>query len=65
MPNYCIHSYLKQCNSSHYCPGFGDWLRGTVTLWKYCKKYNYDLHIDPSIHPIFQYFEDQFLFKCC
>jgi hypothetical protein len=58
MSNYCIHSYLNQCQSAHYCPGFGDWLRGTVTLWKYCKKYNYELYIDPNIHPIFQYLED-------
>ena len=63
MSNYCIHSYLKQCQGSHYCPGFGDWLRGTVTLWKYCKKYNYDLYIDNTCHPIFQYLEDHPCFK--
>lgn len=61
--NYCIHSYLQKCKLMHYSPGFGDWLRGTVALWKYCQKYNYELYIDHKSHPIFQYLEDHPCFK--
>lgn len=51
----CIHKYLTVCKTDYLSPGFGDWLRGTVTLWNYCKQYNYRLCIDKDIHPIFSY----------
>ena len=55
---YCIHSYLTVCKTDYLSPGFGDWLRGTVTLWKYCQTYGYDLFIDKDVHPIFQHLEE-------
>lgn len=51
----CIHKYLTTCKTYRLPPGFGDWLRGTVTLWKYCKKYGFELYIDKEIHPIFSH----------
>lgn len=54
----CIHKYLTLCKTNYVSPGFGDWLRGTVTLWNYCQKYNYRLCIDKDVHPIFSYLEE-------
>jgi hypothetical protein len=51
---YCIHKYLTQCKTNPQPPGFGDFLRGTVTLYNYSKKYNFQLLIDDS-HPLFTY----------
>ena len=51
---YCIHNYLTQCKTNPQPPGFGDFLRGTIALYNYSKKYNFDLFIDDS-HPIFTY----------
>jgi hypothetical protein len=51
----CIHKYLTICKTDYLSPGFGDWLRGTVTLWNYCKKYDFELYIDKDIHPIFSH----------
>jgi hypothetical protein len=33
-------------------PGFGDFLKGTFSLYALSKKYNYDFYIDISEHPI-------------
>jgi hypothetical protein len=38
---YCIHTYLKTCKTIVIPPGFGDFLRGTVALYNYSKKYKY------------------------
>ena len=54
--NICIHQYLKNCRTNPQPPGFADFIRGTVALFLYCKKYNYTLYIDYNIHPIFKYF---------
>lgn len=54
----CIHNYLKTCETGSMPPGLLDFLRGTITLFKYSKKYNYKLYINKSIHPVFKYFED-------
>ena len=54
--NICIHKYLKNCNTNPQPPGFADFIRGTIALFLYCKKYNYKLYIDYDIHPIFKYF---------
>lgn len=54
----CIHKYLTVCKTNYLSPGFGDWLRGTVTLWNYSQKYNYQLFIDKDIHPIFSYLKE-------
>jgi hypothetical protein len=37
-------------------PGFGDFLKGTFSLYALSKKYNYDFYIDISEHPINKYF---------
>jgi hypothetical protein len=39
-------------------PGLVDFLRGTVALFNYSKKYNYKLLINHSIHPVFKYFKN-------
>jgi hypothetical protein len=49
----CIHNYLKVCKTNPQPPGFGDFIRGTIALFNYSKKYGYDLYIDNS-HEIFQ-----------
>jgi hypothetical protein len=54
----CIHKYLTVCKTDYLSPGFGDWLRGTVTLWNYCQIYNYRLFIDKDVHPIFSYLQE-------
>jgi hypothetical protein len=49
---HCIHSYLTTCKTNPHPPGFGDFVRGTVQLYNFCKTYNYDLLIDCE-HPCF------------
>lgn len=45
---YCINTYWAKY-------GFADFLRGTIALFYFCKKYNYDLYIDTSSSKIFSY----------
>jgi len=52
----CIHKYLTKCNTKGQPPGFADFLRGTIALYNYSKKYGYTLYIDKNSHPIFTYF---------
>lgn len=52
--NICIHNYLTTCKTNPQPPGLGDFIRGTIALFNYSKKYNYNFYIDNS-HPIFQY----------
>jgi hypothetical protein len=54
----CIHKYLTRCKTADLPPGFGDFLRGTVTLLILSKRYNYAFFVDKSIHPVFSYFKD-------
>ena len=54
----CIHNYLNKCETGSMPPGFVDFLKGTIALYNYSKKYNYKLFINRDIHPIFKYFED-------
>lgn len=55
-PNICIHKYLLKTISIPKPPGLADFLRGTIALFYYCKKYKYKLYLDNS-HPIFKYFK--------
>ena len=55
-PKICIHKYITSCRTNPQPPGFADFLRGTIALYQYSKKYGYDLYIDAVVHPIFQYF---------
>jgi hypothetical protein len=60
-PAFCVHSYLRECTykgEKWLPPGFGDFLRGTIALYKYCKEYNYKLYIDSQSNPLFQYLEE-------
>jgi hypothetical protein len=50
-----IHSYLPVCQTNPQPPGFADFLRGSITLYKYSKKYGFTLYFDKDIHPIFNY----------
>jgi len=45
---YCIHNYFASY-------GFADFLRGTIALYYFCKKYNYDLYIDTTTSNVFKY----------
>lgn len=49
-----IHKYLSYCKTITQPPGLGDFIRGTVALYEFSKKYDYELFIDNS-HPIFQF----------
>jgi len=51
---YCIHKYLINCKTNPQPPGFADFLRGTIALYKFSQKYNYKLYIDGE-HPLFNY----------
>jgi len=51
---YCIHKYLTECKTNPQPPGVADFLRGTVALYNYSKKYGFELLIDDS-HPLFTY----------
>jgi len=55
----CIHKYLQRCKSYKLqtMPGLADFLRGTIAILKFSKKYNYEVFIDKNIHPFFSYFE--------
>jgi hypothetical protein len=52
--NVCVHNYLTKCITNPQPPGFADFLRGTIALYIFAKKYNYTLSIDRS-HPVFNY----------
>lgn len=54
----CVHNYLRKCETGSMPPGLVDFLRGTVALFNYSKKYNYKLLINHSIHPVFKYFKN-------
>ena len=48
----CIHNYLTKCKTISVPTGLGDFIRGSIALFKYSKLYNFDLYFDDS-HPIF------------
>ena len=52
-----IHKYLQSCKTNPQPPGFGDFLRGSIAIYNYAKKYNYTLYFDKDIHPIFQHLQ--------
>jgi len=54
----CIHKYLTLCKTNPQPPGLGDFLRGTITLFKYSQLYGYDLFIDKNSHPFFSFLRD-------
>uniref|UniRef100_A0A6C0HT47 GDP-fucose protein O-fucosyltransferase n=1 Tax=viral metagenome TaxID=1070528 RepID=A0A6C0HT47_9ZZZZ len=55
----CIHKYLtKSYIEKKMTPGLGDFLRGTVSLFKLSEIYNYDVFIDKKSHIFFSFFED-------
>ena len=51
-PKVCVHKYLTHCLTNPQPPGFADFLRGTIALYIFSKKYNYQLLLDGS-HPVF------------
>jgi len=53
-PKICVHKYLTKCTSNPQPPGFADFLRGTIALYIFSKKYDYQLFIDGS-HPVFNF----------
>lgn len=55
--NVCVHKYLTKCITNPQPPGFADFLRGTIALYIFAKKYDYTLSIDRS-HPLFHYLKD-------
>lgn len=53
----CIHKYLTKCKTVEQPPGFADFLRGTLALYKMCRRYNYRFELERS-HPIFSYLKE-------
>ena len=51
-PRICIHKYLKVCKTNPQPPGMGDYIRGTIALFYFCRQYNYELFLDND-HEIF------------
>jgi len=56
-PN-CIHKYLSRPYTEKHVLGLGDFLRGTVMLFKLSEIYNYNVFIDKKSHIFFSFFED-------
>ena len=56
--NYCITSYIQNCKTNKQSPGLGDFIRGCLTLIKYCEKYNYKFHINKDSHEMFSFLEN-------
>ena len=54
----CVHKYLTKCITNPQPPGFADFLRGTIALYIFAKKYHYTLSIDRS-HPVFKYLKGE------
>jgi hypothetical protein len=50
----CIHKYLTKCSSNPQPPGFADFLRGTIALYNFSKKYDYNLLVDGK-HLLFNF----------
>ena len=50
----CFHKYLTHCVSNDLPPGLADFLRGTIALYYFSKRYNYKLLLD-SNHMLFNY----------
>jgi hypothetical protein len=50
----CIHKYLQICKTNPNPPGLADYLRGTIALYYFSKKYGYKLLIDND-HPLFKF----------
>lgn len=57
--NTVIHRYLQETHINNHIggqpPGFADFLRGTIALYQYARKYNYSLKFDIDSHPIFKF----------
>ena len=56
--NYCITSYIENCKTIKQSPGLGDYIRGCLTLMKFCEKYNYTFYINKDSHEMFSFFEN-------
>ena len=52
--NACIHHYLTECKTVEQPPGFADFLRGTLALYKLSKQYKYRFELERT-HPVFSY----------
>ena len=50
----CIHKYLTKCKTNPQPPGLADFLRGSISLFNYSQKYNYNFYFDDS-HLLFKY----------
>lgn len=57
----CIHKYLTYRKDNKQPPGFADFLRGTIALFNYSKKYKYELFVDDE-HPVFNYIDKNYIF---
>ncbi len=54
-----IHRYLQKCFSNPQPPGFADFLRGTLTLFYLAPFFQYDVKIDYTSHPVFDFLKHQ------
>ena len=60
--NYCITSYIENCKTNKQSPGLGDFIRGCLTLIKFCEKCNYKFYINKDSHEMFSFFENNDFF---
>jgi hypothetical protein len=48
-----VHTYRQNCTTIQQSPGFGDFLRGTITLYELSIKYGFKLNLDFSFHSLY------------
>lgn len=53
-----VHTYQPLCKTVSQPPGFGDFLRGTITLYQLSRKYGFTLCLDLNAHPLHQYVKE-------
>jgi hypothetical protein len=52
---HVVHVYLKNCKTNPQPPGLADFLRGTIAIYNYAKKYNFKFYVDYDSNPLFKY----------
>lgn len=55
---YCVTHYLQNLKCGLQSPGLGDYIRGCLTLIKYCDKYNYLFFVKKDSHKMFNFLSD-------
>lgn len=53
--NSIVHTYRSNCHSVSVPPGFGDFIRGSISLHNLSQKFKFNLIVDFSNHPLGKY----------